>query len=350
MMNKIKIFFKKTWLFILLATIATILAIFYITKQTAKPEQRVNLLPLNPPEITTYFSPTPDLSQLEEIFPSFAKEIEVYQVSTNTISNQMALKIAQDFGYQENPIVTNDIRGPIYTWSNQLNNLTIYLKEGRFQYALDLLRNPELIKGEPPGFQESEDKFKEFLKEKGLNPIEKINLNIIEKNYYLVGASNFIKTTSIDPQKNLTFLNSIYQINGYKIDGPEAPFVSIYFANNFQIARFDYSKIFEKIDLLDIYPLRTQQEVIRVIKNNPQISFLKNSESFYQENLIYGEKLPELKNLSFDKIELIYYKNIGQQTSLQPVFLITGTAILSDGTKAIAGFYLPAIKEEYLLK
>jgi len=348
-MNKIKTFLKKNWLFILLASLATVLAVFYFTKQETQIEKRRDLLSLKSPSIKTYSSSLPNLKQLEKNFPSFPKEIEVYQVDNNLISDQMALEIANSFGYQDGLVVTNDIKGPIYNWNTQLNSLTIYLQEGRFQYGLDLLRNPELVKGRPPSLEESEDKLNNFLKEKNLNPPEKINSKIIEKDYYLIGGSDFVKTNIDDPEKDLAFLKAIYQINEFKINGPENPFISVYLASNFQIARFDYSKIFKKINALDFYPLKTPQEIIKTMGDEPQISFLKNAESFYQEDLIYGEELPEVKNLLFNKIELIYYKEINQQTYLQPVFLITGTAILEDGTKAISGLYLPAIKDKYLL-
>lgn len=349
-MNKIKIFLKKTWLFILLASLATILAALYFTKQGNQIEEKRDLLSLKVPLVETYSSPSPNLKQLEKNFPSLPKEIEVYEVSDNLISDQMALEIANDFGYQQNNlVVASDIKGPIYNWSTQLNSLTIYLKEGRFQYGLDLLRNPGLIEGEPPDLEESENKLNDFLKEKNLNPPEKIDLKIIEEDYYLIGTSNFIKTDRNDPEKDVAFLREEYQINNLKINGPESPSISVYLGNNFQIVRFDYSKIFKSIDVLNSYPLKTIAEVIKIIEDEPKISFLRNSESFYQEDLISEEQLPEIKNLSFNKSELIYYKEVGQQTYLQPVFLITGTAILKDGTKVIAGLYLPAIKDEYLL-
>ena len=349
-MIKIKFFFQKYWLFIILAATVTILAYFYFFQRNSPQEKKENLIPFSSPKINFYESINPDLSQLEKDFPDFKKEIEIYQVSDNFISDQSALKISKDFGYSENPIVTNDTRGPIYTWSNEFNNLSIYLKEGRFQYGFDLLRNPELIQGEPPGIQESEQKFKELLKEKGLNYPEKVSLEFTEESYYLTSGANFLKTSQIDPKKSFAFLQALYKINGLKIIGPEKPLISVYFGNNFQIARFDFAKIFEKIDLLDKYPLKGKEEILKSIKDNPQISYLNNKEGFYNENLIYGEEIPSLKSLSFEKIELIYYKEVQSQSYLQPVFLIMGSAVLEDGTQAEVGLYLPAIKDEYLLK
>ena len=349
-MIKIKTFFHKYWLFILLATIGTILAAFYFFNKTTLLKEKEILTGIIAPKITYYSSIKPNLNSLESNFPDFPEKIEIFQVNYSSFSDEQAIKISKDFGYQENPLVTNDIYGSIYTWSNDFNNLSVYLKEGKFHYGLDLLRNPELISGLPPSIQESKNKFSELLKEKGLEPLNKISVDFINEGYYFGDEANFIKTNQEDPKRTFAFLQALYKVNNSKIDGPETPLISLYFANNFQIARFDYSKIFEKIDLLDFYPLKAQPEVIETIQNNPQISFLKNSEGFYQENLIYDEKLPELKNLSFNKIELIYYKEVSQQTSLQPVFLITGTAVLNDGTQAEAGLYLPAIKDEYLLK
>lgn len=345
-MNKIKIFFRKYWLFILLATLVTILALFYFIQKEISPQKETNLLSLSKPEIKNLSTITPNLNELEKNFPSFSKTLEVYQVDKTLITDQQAVKIAQNFDFKENPSVTNYIQGPLYNWANSQATLTIYLKEGRFQYV----SNQGLIKGEPPAFKEAENKLKEILKEKELLPPEKIKTEISQENFYFSNGTNFIKTTSDNPQKSFAFIEFIYKINNFRIDGPETPLISVYFANNLQIVRFDFSKIFEKIDSLNFYPLKTKDEIIKNLKENPRISFLKDIKSFYQENLISGEKVPDLQSLSFNKIEIIYYKNITEQTSLQPVFLITGTAVLKDGTQAEVGLYLPAIKDQYLLK
>jgi hypothetical protein len=345
-----KKFLKKTWLFVLLAALATILGVFYFTQQRDSASKTDNLLSLIPPDIKTYNSPVPNLNNLENNFPEFKNALEVFQVNNYSISDQEALNLAQGFGYQDNPIITNNINGPIYSWSNEFNNLSIYLQEAKFQYGLDLLNHPELISGQPPDLQKTEEEFRIFLSQRNLIPQDPIILKPNEKDFYLIGGTNFIKTNSKNPQAKLTFLSFNYELNGLIINGPRTPLISAYFDNNFQIARFDYSKIFSTISLLNLYPIKNKEEVLKNLKNNPQISFLKNSESLYQESLILGETIPDLRDLSFNKIELIYYQSPQKQTYLQPVFLITGQAVLNDGRAAEVGIYLPAIKDEYLLK
>lgn len=345
-MNKTQTFLRKYWLFILLAAIATTLAIFYFISKSSSPIKKTNLLSLTPPEIKTFSVITFSSDELEKNYPPFSQEIEVYQVDETLINDQQAIKIAQNFGYNENPQVTNYLQGQIYNWSNNQDRLAIYIQGGTIQYTSNQILN----KNEPPSLLEAENRLKEFLNEKELIPSEKITTEVKEKDFYFTDGSDFIKTTSVNSQKNFTFLKLVYKINNLIIDGPEQPSISIYFANNFQIVRFNFSKIFNEVNADSLYPIKTKDEIIKSIKENPRISFLKDISGFYEENLILEEKVPELKSLSFDKIELIYYKSINKQTSLQPVFLITGKAILKDGTQAEAGLYLPAIKDEYLLK
>ncbi len=347
-MTKIKNFFHKFWLFIFLASISAILIMLFFLNKNSRIEEKKILTSIINPKISYYNSIKPDIGSLESKFPDFPLQIEVFQVNSVNFSDREALKISQEFNYQEDPIIINDIYGPVYTWTNEFNNLSIYLKQGKFHYNLDLLRNPELISGLPPSIQESKIKFNELLEEKKLKPNEKFEIYFIDEGYFINNDSNFIKTNQDDPQKKFTFLKAIYKIDNLKVNGPEEPLISIYFGNNFQIARFDYNKIF-KLTSLDNYPLKSKNDLLENIKQNPRLSYLKSEKGFYQENLINEDKI-DLKSLSFEKIELIYYKETQTQSYLQPVFLITGKGVLIDGTQTEAGLYIPAIKDEYLLK
>ncbi len=344
-MKKIKKFIFKYWLFILLATIATIFAtIFFINKKTEETQEQ--LLSLGSPEIETVsISFSPNIKDFQKNFPAFEKKINVYEVGISSISDQQAIKIALDFGFTEKPNVTNFI----YSWATEFNNLSIYLKEGIVGYGLNLLTHPELISGSPPLIKEVEIQGEEFLNKRGFLIPKKINLQVEEKYYVKVVGSYFMPSKQEDKETTLTYIKFIYKLNGKKIKGPGLNYISFYIGSDFKTARFDYNKIFEEIKTGDAYPLKSKEEVISSLQANPKISYLKRQDKYSDEYLILIEAVENLRSLSFENIELIYYKYSPLQTYLQPVFLITGTAQLKDGEAVEAGLYLPAIKDEYLL-
>ena len=350
-MNKFKNFFSKYWIFILLAAIATILAGFYFKNKISPPQVSEKLLSLSIPEIeSSPIAVTLNVSPLEKNFPSFPQKLEVYQVTSPSFSNQEAIKIAQGLGFQDKPLIFNDVKGPLYTWSGDINNLSINLHEGKISYGLDLLNHPEIVKGAPPPLSEAETKTKEFLIEKGFFPPEKVRLEIKESYYAKAVGSYFEKSSLEDKETTLTHLMLEYKINNRRVAGSELISVSIYIGAEFKIIRFDYQPSFKKIELLDFYPLKTKEEIIQNIKSEPQISFIKTSKNYLEDYLPTKETSQNITSLTFENIELVYYKYDPLQVYLQPVFLITGKAILKNGQEGGVSFYLPAIKEEYLLK
>ena len=340
-----KTFIKKYWLFILLATLASALTVIFFLNRGQEEIQK-DLLSIPYPEIESVSSLTsPNIENLKNKFSAFEKKLNVYEVQESSFSDQEALNIALNFGFSQPPTVTDFI----YNWATEFNNLSVYLKEGIVGYGLNLLDHPELISGPPPTIKEAENQGKEFLKKEEFLIPQDIELQVDEQYYAKVEGSYFEPSKQDDIKTTLVYIKFIYLLNDKKIKGSGLDFISFYIGSDFKITRFDYNKIFKNINLLNSYPLKNEDEVLSSIKANPKISYLKNQDKYSDEYLPIKETVNNLKSLSFENIELIYYKQNSSQSYLQPVFLITGTAQLKNDEVVEVGLYLPAIKDEYLL-
>jgi hypothetical protein len=350
-MKKISGFLKKYWLFILLPILITILAGFYFNRPKTEQKSVVKLPPLTKPEINSQASIIPEISQLEKNFPVFNQEAEVYQVKDNSFSDQEAINISKKFGFQENPKATRDnINGSIYRWSNETSNLSVYLRNGEINYGLNLLKNPQLIEGEPPSLEEAELNFRSFLKENGLFDSEKVSLELKKANFAKINKGYFEETTVNDQGKKLAYLEFVYKINNFEVQGIGPIQINVYLGPKSKIVNLNFMKTFNQIADFNSYPLKSKEEILQILKNKPQITFLRNPNSELEEEVLLEYALQQIKELTFDKIELVYFKGDSQQSFLQPVYLISGDAYLPDVGHLNAGFYLPAVQDQYLLK
>jgi hypothetical protein len=351
-MIKIKKFVLKYWLFIFLTVIATVLLILYFNTQNKNTETKTQeKLLLTKPEINNQPSIAPQINQLEDNFPSFDKNLMVYQVNNYIFDHEEAIRIGKEFGFEKEPEITsNEINSHVYLWSDNIKYLSLYPKEGIIYFGLNLLQNPEIIKGEAPSIEKAEIESKTFLEKIQLSTSEKISLELKKSAYIKLTKGYFDETNKNDPQRTLTNLTFVYKINNYEIQGFTPITIDIFLDSQFNIINFSSQKIFQKIEELDLYPIKTKEEVILSLKTNPQISFLKDLKSNLQSEITLEYSLEELKQINFNKIDLIYFKNKNYQSYLQPVFLIAGEGILINETKVEVGLYIPAIKDEYLLK
>jgi len=346
-----KNFFSKHWLIILLATIATILAGFYFRNKISPPKTPEKLLSLSAPTIKSYpISVSLNISQLQEKFPSFDQKVTIYQLTPSSFSDEKAILIGKKFGFSTPPTVLTSPEGGVsYGWVNEENSLSINLRRGDVNYSLNILEHPEFTGGELPLLSGVEEKAKSFIEASEFSPPEGVELKT--KNiFYVKNYFPYFDKVDKGEGADLIQVDFEYQLNGNKIitSGDYPPVISIIIGPEFKIVIFNYYFLSNKIEpLKDFYPLKTKDEVLKDIKTNPKISYLSLNEVDNPTSEDYNQLIT---NLIFENIELVYYKYDPLQTYLQPVFLITGKAILKDGQEGEVGFYLPAIKEEYLLK
>lgn len=344
---RIKNFFLKYWLFIFLSALVTFFSFFYFinTNKIQKDKSILKLPLLKNLEIDFYpILTTPKYSpKIKEAFSSFNKTIPIYQLNLASLSDQEAIKIAQKLGFLNQPKVNYDQQGgSIYNWDEDDKSLLINLSWGTVNYNLNLSNyqniNPESL----PSFNQAEEIAKNFLRENNFYPPEKINLETKNISYVSNWDVELKKVTSLK-EATLIQVEFIYKIDNKEIINP---YINFAINNQNQVVILRYQNLPKEIKNFESYPLKTAEELIKAVTEKKSISYLQISD-------YYGAVFEESKNiidLNLNNINLVYYISSLKQLYLQPVFLITGEATLKDGSIGEIGIYIPAIKDEYLLK
>jgi len=351
---KIKTFLKKYWLFIFLASLATVLVFLYInsdSSQNKKTDLKSDSLPKPETIERTKTDLKINVSQFidESIFNK--KEANVYQVTKKPLTQEQAINIAKIFGFQEQPTVLTDENNQIiYNWYLDNSGLVIILNKGVIDYGVDLLTNPQLTQGQLPDIKEAESQFIEFLKKNYFYNNTDIDLIIENQGYAKVNKSYFEQTTIDDIEKELIYFKFSYQIDGIKISDSQSNENIIYIGSESKIFKLILNKPFDQLEILKTYPLKTKEELVALIKSEPKISFIKDKSGSLEENIPIDFIIDDLESINFNEIELIYLQENKQQIYLQPVYLVTGEVLLKNGFKYEAGLYLPAIKDEYFFQ
>lgn len=340
-MIKIKSFFSKYWLFILLTIIATIFGAFYFKNKSISPIAGNKLLGLPSPKIESYKIPNSVSISLEENDLQLTeKDLEVYQVSSFVFSDQEAIDVAKKIGFSQSPVVTYDqIRGGnVYTWSEEQKSLTINLHWGTINYH-QKSNNQNLS---PITLSDAEKIAHQFLENNGFLPPN--NINLVKRDLSYIKTSEMgSKKVSSPKEANLIEIDFEDEINQKKIINCFA-ILAVDFSG--QIVNFNYQPVFKEVKILDKYPLKLRTEIMENLKNKREISYLFTPSSYSPTS----EEVKRITGLSFNQIEIVYYKYDPLQSYLQPVFLVTGSVNLENNQQAEVGIYLPAIKDQYLLK
>jgi len=343
-MIKIKNFFSKYWLFVLLTIIATIFGTFYFKNKSIPPIVGNKLLGLPSPQIESYKIPNSVSISLEENnLESPKKDLEVYQASSFVFSDQEAIEIAKRLGFLQLPTVTyNQIRkGNVYTWDDEQKSLIMNLNWGTINYH-QKLKNQSPSQINSITLTEGEEIVSKFLESNGFLPNGDISL--VKKDLFYIKTSEMgAKKVSSPQEANLIEADFDYKINQKKITNC---FIIIAIDFSKQIVNFNYQPAFKGVKILDNYPLKLRDEIMKDLKNKREISYLLTPSSYSPTS----EEVKKITSLSFNQIEIAYYKYDPLQSYLQPVFLVTGIANLENNQQAEIGVYLPAIKDQYLLK
>jgi len=340
-MIKIKFFLKKYWLFLILSLIiGSLIGIYLINKNQGQkvksllsiPSQKIESYP-----VKAHFN----INLLEENIKNIDHELDVYEISNIPFSNEEALKIANIFNLNNQPKVYTDQRtnNIFYEWLTEDKFLTINLSNRTINFELitpNLEKNNQLS-----DLNVFETLSQNLLKENQLYPQEPINLDLKNKNYLKINKTLYQETNSLI-EANGVIIKYQYQISNKKIVGAE---ISLVFNSNKELIKFNYQPPPKLIKFISLYPLKNKTEIIKELENIKAINFfdIPNYYATYSE-------IKNLNKIDLNKIEIVYIKNELSQGYLQPFFLISGEGVLNDGRTAEVGLYLPAIKDEYLLK
>lgn len=324
-------FLKRYWLFLLLSFFIGVFLSFKCLNQNSLINndsfkkkislplikyELINKIPLN-----GSFSVEIDSSGL-------VKTGKIYEIKQGFFSLEEISIIAKNLNFSSKPNILIDQRTKetIYSWKNDNYELSVNKNSREITYTNikeKLMNNNYLKEGD--------------LKNIALDFI--INFSSSIPKDTTLNVIGFEKTKFENTEKEI----EAYQIKlGFKIGDIDliTEKGNLFIKNNGEILDFKQNFPFKEINIKNEYPLINKQELENKIKNVKLISYFKDKDEIDLD-------INNVKYLKFNKVKLEYLKN---NLSLQPVFLITGEASLVDGTQAETGLYLPAIKDQYLLK
>lgn len=342
-----KKFLKNYWLFITLAFVASVLAGWYfvnkyaVLKTIKKPD---HLLSIPQQKNNSYpLKIKPSFDYLINHFPEMVKNLETYEVESPIFSEKDLLNFAEKFNFTNEPKIIEDktTKELIYIWGDSEKSLSVNPKKATIDYIF-INESPELTIKNQFDMNIIKDYLKNFLIGKSLYPEnEKIGLEIKNSSYLKPIGDEYEETVSPN-EASIINIEFQYLINNYRLLKTG---ISFLIGNDHDILKFYYRPPFKAVKNIGSYPLKNKEEIINNLNSFTSINYFEiiGDYSLYEESR-------EIKTADFNKIDLVYIKNETPQSYLQPFFFITGQAVLNDGRVAEIGIYLPAIKDEYLLK
>ncbi|MCJ7804687.1 hypothetical protein MUP35_03085 [Patescibacteria group bacterium] len=342
-----KNFLKKYWLFITLAFVVSVLTGWYFINKFTIPKEikeSENLLSIPQQKINSYpLKVKPGFDYLISHFPEMVKNLETYEVETFIFSEEELSNLAERFGFGNEPKIIEDktTKERIYAWGDSEKSLSINPVKANIDYIF-INESPDSLIKNPFNINATKDYIRNFLIEKGLYPKdEKISLELKNSSYLKPIGNEYEKTNNPNESAVANF-EFQYLINNYHLIETSINFL---IGNNNEILKFYYRPSFKMIKSIGLYPLKTKEKIINDLKSFNSINYFEIISDYS-----FPEESRDIKTADFNEINLVYIKNATSQSYLQPFFFIKGQAILNDGRIAEIGIYLPAIKDEYLLK
>ncbi|HUV42825.1 MAG TPA: hypothetical protein VMY36_02850 [Patescibacteria group bacterium] len=342
-------FFKRYWLFILLATIVvSLLAIRFIYRPTSPSSQ-----PLPTPQFGSLSQPQSELSQplgkepiydvllSENDFASFPKSLAVYQIkkfAQEEILSRLS-KMIVDLGFLGTPEEQQRKEGNFLIWREEENYLKVNLSSGQFSF----IGKSPLVQNQTTSSTKIGDLVAEKIKTWGLTaskPEVEVMTGFVPVGMELNPVINLDQATIF----NITFKSSL---NGY-------PLVGIGQVRNLLEAKVDNQgnllNLFFSLhqtdqEVISQYPLKSYEEVINEIKEGQAQIIELMTESGDYKIIPFPEEIREVK---ISSVSIAYYETTEVQEYHQPVFLLKGDVTLRDSNRYQAVLTLPAISSEYL--
>ena len=342
--------FKAKTVIILLAALATITVFLFFWAKTRKTTEVSSLPFLSSPIIESHpLTIKPQISGLKGKFTNFPKELPVYRVDSPKLLHNQALTIATNLGFQETPQIFQDIKfGPIYNWSSAVNYLSVTPNQGSITYGLNLLENPEILKGNLASLEEIKTAAQSFL-ENQIVPLPQGLKFTVKQTQYLKQSGPVYLPVDSSSEADVAQVDFEFKIESAEIFSamPNTPLLSLKIGPEMKIVRIDYQSPFGQLGSHEIYPLKTEKEVLENLEAMPRISGLQLPLLKYLPTDIDYQKI---QSVEYREVNLGYYRPLLPEEHLHPVFLISGTAQLMGGEKGEVYFFLPAVAEKYFTK
>ena len=343
-MKNIFKFLKSKIIFISLAALSTIVVFFWFSNKDSLPAEK-ELASLSPEKIVQKsVDSIVDVSALKTNFPDFADSIAVYQIGEFVFTQSKALELAENLGFSQAPLMSQDIElGLTYSWSSLENSLTIRPTQGELLYSLDLLNFPNLIKGNLSNIQDIEQIVDSFIFSKIITNSGALSPKKVNSFYIKTSGPQFVKAERAEAE----LIQSDYQ---FEIDGLEILrerlndySLSLIIGPENRIVRLEYFAPPAKLDIIDQYPLKTKDVVLEEITSRPKISFLE----IEKKPMIVPSDLEDIAVIKYEEIKLAYLHQTSSN-QLLPVYFVSGTAKLKNQENAKVYLYISAVEEKFI--
>ena len=336
-MRKIIEFFKRYWIFIVLAAVASGLLLIRLN-QKGQLVPKVQPMPtpqprLSLPKITGTVIPVNAKINLQEF--SFPTRLKIYQGQERPLTSDKAKKIAQELDFSGSAQENEDVSlGTFYSWNSKTHFLSIALKANKIDYGLILGLAPVLKQGVLPSLEIAKTELESLLSKLGLSPDFELKW---QKEQYLTEGYNLPSTPG---QEGADFIKiganpaiSQHQLVG---SNPTNPLISLLLNKNKEIVRFQYQVYFSDFEGQDTYNLKTKEEVESALLSEGRIVYFGT----FQKSVLP----PEITQAEFNQIALAYYQDPDKNPLLQPIYILSGRGTTKEGEETEIVAFLPAIK------
>lgn len=328
-------FLKKYWLFILLAALATLLAVLWYQSATQKEEISTPKLPMidKPALPGRNIGSTSQIlinAEPQETTTPLMKITRKPPFSTTEING-----MSQALNFAGQPTVVQDVfEGAIYVWVNNALSLTITPNSNGIRLNRDLDLDPLPQAGQFPSLVEAINNFSSIIQKLGLT------LPTTNPTQRYIRFNGNVPETSIKEDSEIFELSYSFYLGEFLVvdHDPNMVETKIWFDKNGKVAKFEWQNPIESSGKINEYPAKDISEIIKFIKQEGEIILIGDG----SPEMPYPESLSKIDITS---IKLGYL--LPQQGEiLQPIFILTGNAQSMFGSFS-TWIYLPAIKEEY---
>jgi len=336
MLNKIKFFLKRYWIFIVLAAVASGLLLVRLNQRgqpvpeaqpTPTPQLNLSLL-----KITGAVVPLNTKVIFQEF--SFPTRLKTYRAEKNELTSDQASRIAQELRFSGSAQRSEDVfLGTFYTWSTKTNYLSIALKAIELDYGVDLTQMTTPKQGNLPSPQVAINTLEDLLNKFELKPEFELKWQkeaYLSKGYYLQPTQ--------PEQADFISVGANPTIGQHQLVGldPTSPLISLILNKNKEVVRFQYQVYFSSFEGQETYNLKTKKEVESALLSEGRIVYFGT----YQESV----KAPKITQAEFNQITLAYYQEPEKNLVIQPIYILSGQGTLENGETTEIIAYLPAIK------
>lgn len=349
-MRKTIDFFKKYWVFILLATIATMLLFIRLSQKPTTPPQKEEPLPIfgTLPQPKSGFAEilgkglSYKISLSQSDFAKNPEKLPVYKTKKFT-KEEIILRCARltsDLGFFKPPEETQRKDGLFLFWHEGENHLGVNVSSGQF-----LLSGTFPLSSAPQAFSPSQ--IQELIQEKLLG------WGLVEKKIEVKETRGYQRTGSeLLPIKELSQAEVFRLIFNPSFDsfslvgiGPAKNLIEAKADNKGTLLSLIFNLHQADKEIVDEYPLKSFEETTKELKEGKGQIIQVLTQEGEERSIPSQDQIGEVQISSFS---IVYYETVESQDFYQPVFLLKGKISLKNGEAYQASFILPAITSKYL--